>query len=254
MRQDLRLLLKVLRSNLELIKNKHMEKLITTQIKDQLPAAAYWENEPGNFYSSVAHCNYLNNLKVPGVADIPQSVIDQIAGLEEVVPELIPVNYDSYNEALSNASYQYQFGEEAFYHPTEEVWVAKQLTFEGTGINSNNITGWTRRFNGMTCNNISAPMTEFGMLIHNLEVTSDDGSKVNRSLMIVHYDPEGGDGVVAATITLNKFNNQFGSSNNMKLYIPGGRRVAFWLNAGTNSANFVYPQIRISYRRVLSND
>ena len=231
-----------------------MEKLITTQIKDQLPTAAYWENEPGNFYSSVSHCNYLNSLNIPGVANIPQSVINEIAGLEEIMPELIPVNYDSYNEALSNASYQAQFGEEAFYHPIEQVWIAKQLTYEGTGVNNGNVTGWTRRFNGMSCTNATAPMTEFGMLVHHLEVTSDNGAIANRNIMITHYDAEGNNGVMASTIILDKYNNQFGSANNMKLFIPGGRRIAFWLNAGDGGGRFVYPQMRISYRRVLSND
>ena len=231
-----------------------MEKLITTEIKNQLPTAAYWENEPGNYYSSVSHCEYLNNLNVPGVNNIPQSVIDLIAGLEEIIPALVPVNFDSYNEALSNASYQAHFGEEAFYHPEENVWIAKQLTFEGTGVNSNNVTGWTRRYNGMTCSNATAPMTEFGMLIHNVEITSDDSNRLNRGVMIAHYDSEGSNGIIAATIRLTQYNNQFGSANNMKLYIPGGRRIAFWLDDGDENLRFVYPQMRISYRRVLSND
>ena len=236
-----------------------MEKLINDTIKNQLPLVAYWQNADGNFYSSVEHCNYINSLNIPTVT-ISTDTIALIRDIEDPEPTPPPIPdsnsstiYD-YDTALENASYSAFYGEKVWRNPDINRWVSEQLIFEGSGVNSNNVTGWTKRFNGMTCNNISAPMTEFGILIHNIEVTSDDSTKAGRKLSVYHYNVDGGDSTWVYDIPLDKFDNQFGCANNIKLFIPGGRRIAFWLAAGPNDARFVYPQLRISYRKVLSND
>lgn len=227
-------------------------KKLTQEILDQLTEyqkkVFVWNDD----ISSLEHLNFL----IAAGEQVPQFLLDYLNTAEEVL-EPITVSSDgdpiTYDEALANASYIPKFGEEAFYNPEINRWVAKQLSFEGGGVNSTNSTGWTKRFNGAIMSNITAPMTEFGILVHCLEVTSDIDRK-GRSVMITHSNPEGGGMIVMKTILVNKYNNQFGSDNNMKLFIPGGRRIAFWLEAGPSDRRFSVPQMRISYRRVLSND
>lgn len=123
--------------------------------------------------------------------------------------------------------------------------ISSQLYFEGFGINSTSVTGFMRRFNGMSITNSSGMMWNAGAIIETVSLTTDN-NVANRRFQLRHYDLNGGDQQTVLDVPVTEEQNQFLYLDNLDLFIPGRRRFTPVLSG----ASFRYPQCRIGYRRV----
>lgn len=126
--------------------------------------------------------------------------------------------------------------------------LSEELYFEGGGTNSSNTSGWMRRFNGMTINNGTGMMFGKGAVIELIEFSCDDTNS-SKKFNIYHYDSNGNNGALVYTGDIDQENNQFLYAENLNIYIPPRRRLACFI-----TGNFRYPQYRLGYRRVFSDD
>ena len=123
--------------------------------------------------------------------------------------------------------------------------ISSQLYFEGFGINSTSVTGFMRRFNGMSITKTAGMMFNSGAIIEMVEFTTDNNVS-NRRFQLRHYNRDGGDQQTILDVPVTEEQNQFLYLDNLDLFIPGRRRFTPFLTG----ASFRYPQCRIGYRRV----
>ena len=138
------------------------------------------------------------------------------------------------------------YGEEAIVDNDLGLILARQLRFEGSGVNATSVNGFLRRFNGMLLTNDTGMFFDRGAVIVSAEFTCEN-NLAGRTIEFRHYDRNGNNQRTAGQIAVNLEKNQFGFVENTKIIIPARRRFAPWMNG----SEFRYPQLRIAYRKVL---
>lgn len=161
-----------------------------------------------------------------------RKLIEAIAG-SSTIPELVIIG-----------------GEHAYFDEDLQLYLSFNIYSDGGAFNSNNGTGWIRRFNGVHQSDTTGPVYELGLVIIWAEFSCAD-AKPDRKLEIHHYSPDPDsegkrDFTFADQIEINRF-NRFGSFRDKKILIPGDRVLAFSLSGGS----FRQPQFSYGFRRVL---
>ena len=149
---------------------------------------------------------------------------------------------ENVESALAIATY----GEEAIFDNELGLVLARQLRFEGAGVNSSSTNGNPKRFNGGQMLFNRGLFSRLGMVIVEGNCTTSN-TEAGRTIELVHSNANGENRQQVFSFPLDLIRNRFGYFENQRIFIPGERRFTYWMEG----ESFAYPQLRIAYRKVL---